>query len=89
MLFNGLLYLSALWTSGYILRCVCNSLPCFPFSFVAIAGTLNPADALSRNFGEAPSGRIVELPSPDVGLPLLRETYCPVLREEERPAWMR
>lgn len=58
--------------------------------FFYISGSRMPADELSRHFGDGRrGGQVHVLGEQDVGLPPLATTFCPVLRPEEHPTWMR
>lgn len=52
--------------------------------FFQVKGTLNPADGLSRNFGDnATEGRFMVESTPNTGIPSLVNTYCPLCVEKK------
>lgn len=57
-------------------------------TFFYLSGLLNPADTISRNFGEGPGDgdprRAVRRPAPGMALPALKSTTCPLCAETLR-----
>ena len=57
-------------------------------TFFYLSGLLNPADSISRNFGEGPGDgdprRAVRRPAPGMALPALASTTCPLCVETRR-----